>query len=742
MRLSFGTGRLADVSARHPWWAIGLWVALLAAATVSFPGLSGALTASEMHFLNNPESAKGQKLIAQTVSGSSGDVETLLVHSDTYTVDDSAFQQVVQQSTAAVAAKTGAVQSAYNYYQAVALDPASAKDLVSADRHTTFIYVTLAKGGDLGSYLSTTEGLSRDGFTVTTVGQASIGDALSSAATSDLRSAETVGLPITLFVLVLVFGAFVAAGISLILALVTIGVTIGGVIAIGTIVPQSFFIVNIVMMIGLAVGIDYALFIIERYREERRQGLGKHEAIVMTGRTASRAVLFSGGTVMLALLGLFIVPITTFRSLGLGAALVVGIAVLAMLTLVPALISLLGDRLDWPVLRRKHGMKLGERVHSGVNMYRGFWGRLTKQVIKRPVVAVIVTVIILLAATVPAFSLKTGAAGGADSLPNGPRKAAYELLVNNFPAGTLAPVQIVVDGKETSTLDAAIAKLTAEMQASGDFASAARVSWNQTKDLAVVTAPLTVDPNSQQAFAVISALRGTMVPGSFAGSGTAVYVTGQTASNADSTRLVSQMTPLVLAFVLGLTFILLMVVFRSLIVPIKAIIMNLLSVGAAYGLLVLVFQKGYGHELFGFQQTTTVQSWVPIFLFCILFGLSMDYHVFLLSRIREHYEETGKNKEAVAVGLKATSRIITGAAAIMIVVFATFAAGNLVMLQQLGFGLAVAVLLDATLIRSILVPASMALLGRVNWYLPALLGRCLPRLHLEAPRTKPLLPPA
>ena len=217
------------------------------------------------------------------------------------------------------------MQSAYNYYQVSMLDPASAADMVSTDRHTTFIYVTLAPGdADLGAYLSTAEGLSRDGFTVTTIGQASIGEELSSAATSDLRSAETVGLPITMLVLVIVFGAFVAAGISLILALVTIGVTIGGVIAIGTLVPQSFFIVNIVMMIGLAVGIDYALLIIERYREERRQGLGKHEAIVATGRTASRAVLFSGGTVMLALVGLFIVPITTFRSLGLGAVLVVG----------------------------------------------------------------------------------------------------------------------------------------------------------------------------------------------------------------------------------------------------------------------------------------------------------------------------------------------------------------------------------------------------------------------------------
>ncbi len=743
MKSPLGTGRLADLSARHPWWVIGLWMALLAAAIAGFPHLSGALTAGEMQFLNSPESVQGRKLLEQEVSSDSADVETLLVHSDAYTVDDSAFRQVVQQASAAVTAKPAAVQSAFDYYQVSLLDPASAEKMVSADRHTTFVYVTLAQAeGALDTYLSTVEGVGRDGFTVTTVGEASIGEELSSAATRDLRSAETVGLPITLAVLVLVFGAFVAAGISLVLALVTIGVTIGAVIGIGSIIPQSFFIVNIVMMIGLAVGIDYALFIIQRYREERRQGLDKHDAIVMTGRTASRAVLFSGGTVMLALLGLFIVPITTFRSLGLGAMLVVGIAVLAMLTLVPALIGLLGDRLDWPVLRRPREMKTGERVHSGLTMYKGFWGRLTKQVMKRPLLAVIVTVSILLAATVPAFSLKTGAAGGADSLPVGERRAAYELLVENFPAGMLAPVQIVIDGTQTPILDAHIAALMAKMDASGDFASAATVSWNQTKDVAVVTAPLEEDPNSQEAYGVIATLRATAVPQSFAGSDTPVYVTGESASSADSMRLVDRLTPVVLAFVLGLTFVLLMVVFRSLIVPLKAIIMNLLSVGAAYGLMVIVFQKGVGHELFGFQQTTTVQSWVPIFLFCILFGLSMDYHVFLLSRIREHYEETGKNKEAVAVGLKATSRVITGAAAIMIVVFATFAAGNLVMLQQLGFGLAVAVLLDATLIRSILVPASMALLGKINWYLPVVLARILPRVHLEGPRTKPALPPA
>ena len=495
MKLSLGTGRLADISARRPWWVIGLWVVLLAAAILSFPALSSSLTANEMQVLNSPDSVKGQRLLDQKAAGTSADVETLLIHSNTSTVDDAAFRQKVEQVTTAVSAKNGGVQSAYNYYQVAVLDPASANALVSTDRHTTFIYVTLAQGDvGLSTYLKTVEGLNGGNFTVTTVGAASIGNDLSSTASSDLRSAETVGLPITLAVLALVFGAFVAAGVSLVLALTTIGVTIGAVIAIGAFVPQSFFIVNIVMMIGLAVGIDYALFIIERYREERRQGLGKHEAIVVTGRTASRAVLFSGGTVMLALLGLFIVPITTFRSLGLGAVLVVGIAVLAMLTLVPALISLLGDRLDWPRLRGRHKLRAGERVHSGANMYRGFWGRFTNRVMKRPVMAVVITVIILLAATAPAFYLKTSAAGGADSLPDGPRKAAYELLVENFPVGMLAPVQIVVDGKKTAVLDADIAKLAAEMKTSGDFASPASVSWNQSKNVAVISAPLNGRP--------------------------------------------------------------------------------------------------------------------------------------------------------------------------------------------------------------------------------------------------------
>ncbi len=748
MKLRLSTGGIAGFSARHPWWVIGIWMVFMVMAAVALPGLKGALSGDEMKFLNNPDSVKGQTLLSERMPGlstSSGAMETILVHSDELTVDDAAFQEVVAQTWAAVAADKALVAQAYNYYQVLQLQPDSAEQLVSADRHTTLIPVNLSSGADTGDgiaeYVSLVGAQSAPGFVVTTVGGASIQHEFTTTAEQDLTRAEMIGLPITLLVLVFVFGAVMAAGVSMILALVAIFVSIGVIAAVGVFLPQSFFIVNVVMMIGLAVGIDYALFIIERYREERRQGLRRYDAIVATGETASRAVLFSGGTVMLALLGLFIVPITTFRSLGAGALLVVGIAVLAMLTLVPALLSLLGDRVNWPLGRRHKRSHDGERVHSGLTVYKGFWGGVTKRVMARPIVGVVITVVILLAFTVPAFMLHTGASGQPETLPPGERRDAYQLLVDNFPVGMLSPVEVVIDAPRSPEMDAAIERLRMAMEASGDFAAGSTVTWNAAGDLALVSAPLAYGTNSEEGYAAVRTLRSEFIPAAFANMDTTVHVTGQTALDGDSVHLVSTLTPAVIAFVLGLTFILLMLVFRSIVVPITAIAMNLLSVGAAYGLLVLVFQMGIGHQLFGFQQAP-IESWVPLFLFCILFGLSMDYHVFLLSRIREHFDRTDRSREAVAVGLKATSRIISGAALIMVVVFATFAAGNLAMLQQVGFGLAVAVLLDATLIRSVLVPATMALLGRASWYLPRMLRRMLPRIRLEGGRAKPVPPPA
>jgi RND superfamily putative drug exporter len=493
-------------------------------------------------------------------------------------------------------------------------------------------------------------------------------------------------------------------------------------------------------MIGLAVGIDYALFIVSRYREERRRGRPKHEAIEVAGGTANKAVFFSGTTVVLALLGMFLIPTVIFRSLGAGAILVVIVAVIATLTLVPALLSLLGDKIDWP--RRRHydaATAAAQAKYDQETIHSGFWGGVTRTVMARPVVSVVLAAGLLVALALPYIDLKRGQ-GGVETLPRSDVKIAFLLLSRDFPQGRLAPVGVVVDGPQTPEVEAGIDRLVTALGQDTRFGPAEPVQWNSAADLALLRIPLTVDSSSPQALAAVNLLRDKELPAAFAETPAEALVTGAPAFNADFEAVVHDYTPIVFAFVLGLSFVLLMLAFRSVVVPAKAIVMNLLSVGAAYGLLVLVFQKGHGADFFGFQQTPTIENWIPIFLFCVLFGLSMDYHVFLLSRIREHYDATHDNRESVAVGLQSTARIITGAALIMVAVFAGFASGKLVMFQQMGFGLAVAVFLDATIVRSILVPASMALLGDRNWYMPKWLT-WLPDLRVEGvPSLKPVLP--
>jgi RND superfamily putative drug exporter len=350
------------------------------------------------------------------------------------------------------------------------------------------------------------------------------------------------------------------------------------------------------------------------------------------------------------------------------------------------------------------------------------------------VVAVVLTLTVLIGAALPYADLQRGEAGP-ETLP-GNIRIAYQALARDFSAGRLAPVDIVIDGSRGAANEAAIAQLRTALSSDSGFTPESSVEWNQSGDLAVVTASLAGASNDDAAYATIDRLRAQLVPAAFAGSDATVYVAGATAYNRDFNAVIDTWTPRVFAFVLGLSFVLLMLAFRSLVVPVKALIMNLLSVGASYGLLVLVFQKGVGVGLFGFQRTPGIEAWIPIFLFCVLFGLSMDYHVFLLSRIREHYDITGKNRESVAVGLRATAKIITGAALIMVVVFAAFASGRMVMLQQIGFGLAVAVFIDATVIRSVLVPSVMVLFGDRNWYLPTWLG-WLPDLRIEGEAVTP-----
>jgi RND superfamily putative drug exporter len=733
------TAGLARISARRPWLVVAAWVVLLVLAGVAATGIGDAFS-TEGNFTGKPESVRADDLLAQRMRGGQGDplTETILVRSETLTVDDAAFRAVVERTAADLRAQPDVFAPVTTYYDAVAAGDPAAAGLVSADRGTTLIPVTFAHGFDgdayTEEYLAAVAAESREGIRVLTVGDLSADHEFNTLAEEDLLKGEGLGLLAALVILVVVFGALVVAGIPIVLAIVSIVVAVGLTALLGRVLDLSFFIVNMITMIGLAVGIDYALFIVSRYREERRRGHAKHAAIEIAGGTASKAVLFSGATVVLALLGMFLIPTVIFRSLGAGAILVVIAAVAATLTLVPALLSLLGDKIDWPRRRTYDAATAAKQAaYDHETIHAGFWGRVTSAVMARPVVSVVLAAGLLLAAALPYVDLDRGQAG-VESLPPSNLRTAYELLIRDFPAGRLAPVAVVVDAPRTEAVEAGIDRLIASLATDPVFGSAEPVQWNEADDLALLRVPLTTDASSLQALAAVASLRDRLIPAAFPGLPGEVLVGGAPAENADFEAVIDTYTPVVFVFVLGLSFLLLLVAFRSLVVPLKAIIMNLLSVGAAYGLLVLVFQKGYLHGLFGFQQTPTIENWIPIFLFCVLFGLSMDYHVFLLSRIREHYDQTQDNRESVAVGLQSTAKIITGAALIMVAVFGGFASGKLVMFQQVGFGLAVAVILDATIVRSVLVPASMTLLGDRNWYLPRWLT-WLPDLRVEGAPT-------
>jgi RND superfamily putative drug exporter len=731
------------MSARHPWKVLCLWIVVIVFAGVAAGGLGSALT-TDADFTNNPESIRARDLLDERLHGADAVTETVIVRSETSTVDDPAFEAAVATTAADLRAMGGVVASAITYYEAKAAGAPHAEAMVSADRRVALIPITLVGELDEASdhaeeFVAAVKAQNGAGFEVLTVGDVSSSHEFSEISESDLQRADVFGLPVALIVLVAVFGALVAAGVPIALALVSIFVALGLTALVGRVFDLSFYVVNMIVMIGLAVGIDYALFIVSRFREERRRGNAKLEAIEIAGGTASKAVLFSGLTVVLALTGMFLLPTTVFRSLGAGAVLVVIVAVVAMLTLVPAVLSLLGDRIDWPHLRGVRRQASGVGVpdpftqHSG-----GFWARTTRAVMARPVVAVVLATGLLIAAALPYVDMKTGSAG-VETLPESDVKTAYQILAEDFYAGVLAPVDIVVDGPIADpAVQQGIDRLIAAMGEDPLFGPAV-VTPNQSGDLALISVPLKEDAGSPAAADAVERLRDDLIPDVFAGAPAEVLVGGQIAWNVDFNAMLDVWTPRIFAFVLGLSFLLLLVAFRSIVVPVKAIVMNLLSVGAAYGLLVLVFQKGVGAGVLGFTRTPTIEAWVPIFLFCVLFGLSMDYHVFLLSRIREHYDLTKRNAESVAVGLQSTARLITGAALIMVIVFGSFAAGDLVMLQQMGFGLAVAVFLDATIVRSVLVPASMALLGDRNWYLPRWLS-WLPRLSIEGTESGPAAP--
>jgi RND superfamily putative drug exporter len=446
-------------------------------------------------------------------------------------------------------------------------------------------------------------------------------------------------------------------------------------------------------------------------------------------------VLFSGLTVIVALLGMMIVPSTIFKSVSLGAVLVVTVAVTASLTLLPAILSLLDGRIERgrPPFLARLSAERGEA---------GFWSRAARIVMRRPVISLMTAVVVLLVVALPYLRIDLGMTGVSDFPADSSPRIAFQMLEDEFSAGMISPLEIVVESDDVTDPEVAdgIERLTAELAARPEFGQA-RIETSPDGTLALISVPVAGEPESELAHDAVRELRGEIIPLAFAGSDSDVYVTGQTAFSRDAIDQIEAYTPYVFAFVLGASFLLLLVAFRSIVIPLKSILMNLLSVGAAYGVLVLVFQRGVGNELLGFQQVDNIVIFLPLFMFSVLFGLSMDYHVFILSRVKERYDETGDNSASVEHGVRTTGSVITGAAAIMVAVFSGFALGDFVQIQQLGFGLAVAVLLDATIVRSILLPATMRLLGDWNWYFPRWL-EWLPKLSFEGSVTGPRPAPA
>lgn len=707
------TESLARSCARRPWVTIGVWVAAMALAAVLIVNFLGDALVTDVEPTNNPESSEALDLMDERLGVVEEEAlnEMIIVRSDTFVVDDVEFSTHVQSIyTDLVALGPDVFLGGVTYY--MTQDPS----MVSPDRHSTYIAFNMPMDADekIDKVYALGDRYVTGSFEIFHTGSAAFMADSMKLGEDSMATGEAIGISAAIIILAIVFGAIAAAILPIVLGVVSIVVALGVTALVGQTMDLTFMITNMITMMGLAVGIDYSLFVLTRFREERSRGLEKLDAIGAAGATASRAVFFSGLTVILALTGLVVFPLSIFISMGIGSILVVLAAISASLTLLPAMLGLLGDRVNSiriPFIQRRG-------IASTYESANGFWGRITRIVTRVPALSLVLVIGILLAAAVPFFDKNSGMSG-ISGVPDYLRsKQGYQVLQEEFHIGMDTPTIIVIDGDITSTgVQTGIASLQSSLETSPAFAASFVVPYPD-KNMVVVYAAAAGDSMSLQSMDAVSELRAEYIPQSFEGIPVRVMVTGDTAFMVDFNETTNTYTPYIFAYVLALSFVILILAFRSIVISTTAIIMNMLSVGAAYGLIVLVFQKGIGADFFGFMQVEVIETWLPLFLFALLFGLSMDYHVFLLSRVRERYLQTGSNSEAVSFGLRSTGRLITGAALIMVAVFGGFALGDLVMMQQMGFGLAVAVFLDATLVRCVLVPATMKVLGRYNWYLP------------------------
>jgi putative drug exporter of the RND superfamily len=723
------TERLARAGSSHPWRVIAVWVLVVLASVPAIAMFLGDVLTTDVEITSRTESSRANEVLERAFPEDRATQERDITEVVVVRAEDGDI------ADGAAAARVRALSDELRAAGAAAV-VTSAEDtpLISRDGDARAVLLGLGFDGedDVEAVYDVVQRLDDEpAYAAAVTGELSSDADEGELSGDDLRTGELFfGLPAALVILMLVFGTVVAGLVPLILAIVSIVVALALAALLGQAFELSLYTVNMLTAMGLALGIDYSLFVVSRYREERLHGREQLDAIAATAATASRAVLFSGMTFVLAMFGLVLVPSTIFRSLAAGAILVGVVSVLAALTLLPAVLGLLGDRIN--ALRIPFFGRSAERAGSESR----FWGAIVGAVMRRPVLSLALGGGLLLAMAAPVLGLQTGSQGRSALPDRFESKQGYVLLNQEFPGQTTDPAEIAVVGDAASPrVRSAIERLESALARSPIFAEPS-VETSAAGDASRITVPIGGDPVGERAIDALRDLRADLIPRAFAGTDTEVLVTGDTAEELDYHETVDAWLVPVLAVVLGLSLILLTIAFRSIVVPLKAIVLNLLSVGAAYGLLVLVFQEGVGNELLGLEQAENVAAWVPLFLFAVLFGLSMDYQVFLLSRIRERYQRSGDSDEAVAHGVGSTARLITGAALIIIAVFWGFAMGDLIMFQQMGFGVAVALLIDATIVRAVLVPAAMKLLGEWNWYLPAWLS-WLPDAHVEGALARP-----
>ena len=704
--MKLATGSLAAASARHAWRTLGAWtvVAVLAIVAIALL-LQGSLT-TEGKPTNNPESERAEEVRrAAFPSDPSNTTDVVVVRSEEHLVGSPQFESFVHDFLADVE-NEGAT-------------------LVSADRHAALIPIALSGEHETEALVEQVEELDGATFAVSVTGEEVLDHDLNLLSQKDLEEGELqFGLPAALVILLLVFGTVVAGLVPLLMALVSIVVALGLTALLAQPFELSVYVTNMLTAMGLALGIDYSLFVVSRYREERGRGQSELTAIEASGATASRAVLFSGAVFVIAMFGMLVVPSSIMRSLAAGAILVGVVSVVAALTLLPAVLGLLGDRVN--ALRIP---LVGRRSLETSNPEGRFWSAIVCRVLARPGLSLALSAGLLAVLAVPLFRMDVGTAG-VSSLPDHlVSKRGFLALERDFSQTAANPVKIVVSNSSGEEVERALSELRDGLVADRRFGKG-EFTRSADGEVALLTVPLRGDPSAPEAIGAVRELREETAPDAFGGTGAEALVGGETSEDIDYVDSVTDPAPGVIGLVLLLTLVFLTVVFRSVVVAATAVGLNLLSVGAAYGLLVLVFQEGWGADFFGFQQTDVIEAWVPLFLFSVLYALSMDYQVFLLSRIRERYDATKDTTDAVTGGVGSTARIITGAALIIVAVFVGFARGDLTESQQMGFGIAVALLIDATVIRSVLLPSAMKLLGGRNWYLPRWL-RWLPRLEVE-----------